>query len=916
MAIGSYLATAPRVLTPEEEAAIAAEAAAAQGQPAAAPPPPPEGQAVAPGATQTTTAPAPAQEYVAPPPAETYQYGEPTSYADPQQQAAPVSDMQAPSPQPVALGATQTTQPQYQASAPAETADSWGVPTTDSQTHRPTNPPEIVPGGVNYNAAEDKRAQANPTALTPTWGTIPSLVGNALPAIFGESERTTTGSPRGQTDPAIPSDTVRRRQDAVGTWLQERRGSGGYDLMDAIAKTGPGIDQFVNERVAPALIGGSGSNILLDPGTYPIGADFIFNDDTKVLDTAGSMQAVGQGYQGQPLSDALTLAPTPGEKYRASPVPTPPDRSEENANFDAILATPMPGATADTEAPAAMRFGGWGADLLREAATNGTDAATGKASRDTFSKATDLTGMGVDGLRKVVADPNTPAGVKAQAQTLLDGYSVSNVRVGQEAAQRAGEVPRPSLTLPTLPQRESGRAPYTQAEQLRVFGQTDAGISAYPVQRTPEPPQKGGRVPYEGIPNYTSPTDVDIERLPRATLSPPETPGSRYRAPEPSLEDRARGAVQDVVDADAGENVILPAIAGGKRRVEEKIYETVDPETFDPKRTATDAFERVRTNSADTVLQTPAGPIDYGDALNKGRGAVKTVGEAVAGKVAEYRPRNVGVGAQEASPPTWAEARDAMRAGLWTGSDPSKAGLAPGGTQSATGLQADEREQVGAASGATLIVGPDGKDIRGVKRADGTIDRFEEGITPEAAQARITAAMGAGTTATDPGTTSTTPTNPPVLDAQGNVTKTPQAATTPQPASQGEISVNNSGGGSGWVDYGNNRSSGGGGQRSYDYPRSSSKRSTSVGQMFADDGDEMDLNDFLKDYNGNGEVDEEDRRTAGKRFASYKKKRGRKGKTSTSSKSGFSNVPQREDSPIRTKTLNAIKTSTRKSGKR
>jgi hypothetical protein len=169
------------------------------------------------------------------------------------------------------------------------------------------------------------------------------------------------------------------------------------------------------------------------------------------------------------------------------------------------------------------------------------------------------------------------------------------------------------------------------------------------------------------------------------------------------------------------------------------------------------------------------------------------------------------------------------------------------------------------------------------------------------------------------GTTATQPKGDPVLDAQGNATNTPQAATTPQPQTvtqNSSESGGSSGGGGGAGRQYSSGASGGGSQRSYDYPRSSSKRGSSVGQMFADDGAEMDLDDFLKDYNGNGEVDEEDRRTAGKRFASYKKKRGRKGKTSTSSKSGFSNVPQREDSPIRTKTLNAIKTSTSKSKQR
>ncbi len=173
-----------------------------------------------------------------------------------------------------------------------------------------------------------------------------------------------------------------------------------------------------------------------------------------------------------------------------------------------------------------------------------------------------------------------------------------------------------------------------------------------------------------------------------------------------------------------------------------------------------------------------------------------------------------------------------------------------------------------------------------------------------------------------PATASTTPTLP--QSSSGNA-EHPNVAPTAQPAAAAaQRSATTPGGGGGGGTPTSTTSGGGGSRRatysgsqgsdsgSRDYPARSSKRGPSVGQLFANDGEEMSLADFTKDYNGNGEVDEEDRRTADKRYASWKKKRGRTTRKTTKGKTTTSTVPQRPDSPIRTKVLGAIKTSTSK----
>jgi hypothetical protein len=744
MAFGSYLATAPRVLTPEEEAAIAAEAAAAQGQPAAAPPPPPEGQAVAPGSTQTTTAAPPPQEYVAPPPAETYQYGEPTSYADPQQQAAPVSDMQDPAPQPATLGATQTTQPQYQASAPAEPAVSSGsVEDGAVGLARPGYPsaqgsPNTASGSASYGGESANQPLGNSTEVATSY---PNQ---------GRAQETTyraiapTPVPFNAQAISPNRDDAYRREDVNPNYRPGMMDGGYYRSAQTSASFAPDYS----------------------------GTDRVPEDFSREKLMAETDAAYGTPWAERNLLSEMAGAGITGLGWARDNLITPPDT---NIGRMAAINERTPPAYTAPPPPPEERF------LLGEM----VDGARGGAD---------------DASKRILTQPTT------------------DVARNQAMEQR---VPPDDIKPFVLPRRPASPSVYSGAADVinAKPGPLPASADTYR-PRTPadqfRPLMTEGAAPIERSPTYPDPDPITQAQL--------------------NTDDRGNW-LTDRINAWNIENT------GGN--------------TWEDTERAGEGFI---SNAADSVRRSTSGGGTQGGG----------------------------------TPPTWAEAGPAMRAAL-TGQPMPQAATA--GEKNAI---YDGVPIITDANGLPVAIGRIGQD--------GRVD--VSGMTQEVFDAEIAKRKAAGAAASPDLATTVG------LDAQGNVTTTPQAATTPQPqtVTQNSSESGGSSGGSGWVDYGNNRSSGGSSQRSYDYPRSSSKRGTSVGQMFADDGEEMDLNDFLKDYNGNGEVDEEDRRTAGKRFASYKKKRGRKSKTST--KSGFSNVPQREDSPIRTKTLDAIKTSTRKSGKR
>jgi hypothetical protein len=983
MAFGSYLATAPRVLTPEEEAAIAAEAAAAQGQPTAAPPPPPEGQAVAPGATQTTTAAPPPQEYVAPPPTQTYEYPN----AGPQGNATPLptpTEIPASAP-PSALGATQTTQPQYQASPPAVSSDSVedgavglarpGYPTVNTGTTTgdlPSGPGNIGLPGLSERyrvdqAQMDRGTQSNPGAFTPT---IPSgdFLKNELGRFLGLNPE------RKDLDQANQFQlNVRQFAGDVG---------GGFrDAAKNLATVGPGALLQAARSLPTAAIEPDPPDV--DGSPIWTGMEDAFGP--LGVHTAGAFQHIANSL---PMADertenknALTAEGGPvgafgdfmdrGHQLRVA--------SEKNRAELAAAGTPAPVDKVQAGSNTAADLG--------ELSSRWAPIAGGFVSGGVHPLQLTTPQQIADHPRAYYPDPaapriqpsvteqvaNVPSRYNAQTPSAIPDFSgmaeryransADDVTFGMDASDMAGRVGAARDTVTGAVGDAAQRAVAGGRYLANEFRENSADDVVFG-QKIDTSKLRGAGKSLEDTVNQANQTRV----MPAVSRITDQEVGDTYR--------RGKQAVEDTIN-ETNQNVVMPFVDEITERyrstdpVNQRVGSTSGPSvtqraedfinrgsnevvqpTVEKARALTPAdLERnVRaggdwvqqradefiTNSADTSLRIPGvGDVGYDAILDKGRGAADAVRERLSG----------GVGAQEAAPRSQADRlREAYDWRNYEPTQPKQQPQAAGsdlpsqpyvpGTETLTSDEWVARVNGGDVSGLNerivngktilTIANPNGDPMQeipvGFVDADGNLQMRGKDVDIQPFWDEVNGTTTSTTQqGTGSGTTATQPKAAPTLGAQGNVVTTPQVATTPQPETVTQNSSESRGGGSSGGGYTNN----GGGNRggysnsnSYDYPRSSSKRSTSVGQMFADDGDEMDLNDFIKDYNGNGEVDEEDRRTASKRFASYKKKRGRKGKTRTSTTSNTSNVPQREDSPIRTKTLNAIKTSTRKSGKR
>jgi hypothetical protein len=873
MAIGSYLATAPRVLTPEEEAAIAAEAAAAQGQPAAAPPPPPEGQAVAPGATQTTTA-------VAPPPGPADWEQIPVNDEGSSYVAPPPTAMQ-----PVAPGATQTTQPQYQASPPAVSSESVedgavglarpGYPSTQGS-------PNTSSGSASYGGEAANQPLANSREVvtsTPATGGSPSYRTIAPP--LNSLARPAQGADAARGSSAVTADPL------YDSWARGR------------------VDSQRGQR----------DNWTGNPA----------NTDVPILGAAG--ERAQQGIQAG--ADAHEGFMDWSADFFRSPL--------GQVAEDLILSAPGPGPLGMVKGPKGAlidegMLAGFGDDAVRQ-----IKGALGHADEAvTLPVELPVTGGRTSGPPQTVTvkpvktttDLWPPKTSDAYTPTRPgEGYVVNkktaptNISTWEQMRRNVGDAPKVPTSEAPAPELQAARTDW------------DTAAAANRAARTAEwtnnsQPAKDTIATQRELIARNAAKGGDAERLARvreAAVRPPapaskniptppptQAPGNAPM-PKPPITGRAGKVAAGAVGlgaAGALGNYLANLPTGGQQAQTQKEVAAglslPDAGFAIPSGNPLEwLVDRINDHALDTPVGQPQTPRSEADRLREA-----------------YDWRNY-----DPTPPKQGQPQAPGNATTTVGGNQP---YVPG-TELLTSTEWVERINGGDATGINQTKTGDGKHtIITITNPDGSGTAIPVGFIDADGKAQMRGndvgldefwdEVYGTTTSTQPGTGSGTTTGTaPGLDAQGNVTTSPQAATTAQPASQGEISVNNSSGGGSGGGYTNSGGSNRGGysnSNSYDYPRSSSKRSTSVGQMFAADGEEMDLNDFLKDYNGNGEVDEEDRRTAGKRFASYKKKRGRKGKTSTSSKSGFSNVPQREDSPIRTKTLNAIKTSTRKSGKR
>jgi hypothetical protein len=868
MAFGNYLATAPRVLTPEEEAAIAAEVAAAQGQPAAAPPPPPEGQAVAPGATQTTQpAPAPAQEYVAPPPD--------TSYGGMGYDPNAAGEGYTPPPASPGIGATQTTQPQYQASPPAvssERVEDGAVglqrhgypsaqPVAGQSVGRDTMNPNR-PLTVSGDLARGLMAEDVPgISVDENQSWLPDEVGTAI-------DRAMT-PPEGALDAGFVFDpTLTQGGWGVASGLARRFGLGaakkaGKEVAEEAVETAATLPKPVDPPPLPATGG------MADVGGTSFGAPrpAPTNGQTSAQGAARTTEAENAAFWRTLLDDsvaapAVTVPPPPTGNGSA---PAPVLEGGES-----ILTKPKPKKTSPaltTEKPVPpVAEKPVDPNQARLDAVMARERANKLTKRERAADADELA---------LNADPEGPYHPTPLSKKDMGKKGKPNIILPADVPDNAfgSTSVRGTLRNATNPITNTAaslrqRLPGAKSTAAALAAATAIG-AIRPVNSMLD--QAGDRKDAL-LPEVQEQVTRELERFrPR----PPSNPGEQF-AP-----------LMTKYQAAAPDQAQMPGLPSGSNVGD--ILSLV-PENLDGADAALrEVSSRFGLLPPDYTLDTVQGQkIGLPGGLN-------------------LDPRAALPGSSGEKPPTWAEAGPAMRVAL-TGQTPPL--MTSDATKHGPPTDADiVSRQSNAATGLDTLFDKDGNPIG----LENTTTGERRMIPPSTAQAEVDRIMdelrgGGGAQAPAGGGA------PPGLDAQGNVTNTPQAATTPQPASQGEIRVNNSGGG--YTNSGGSNRGGYSNSDSYDYPRSSSKRGSSVGQMFADDGEEMDLNDFLKDYNGNGEVDEEDRRTAGKRFASYKKKRGRKGKTSTSTKSGFSNVPQREDSPIRTKTLNAIKTSTRKSGKR
>lgn len=190
------------------------------------------------------------------------------------------------------------------------------------------------------------------------------------------------------------------------------------------------------------------------------------------------------------------------------------------------------------------------------------------------------------------------------------------------------------------------------------------------------------------------------------------------------------------------------------------------------------------------------------------------------------------------------------------------------------------------------FMGPDGQPVwRGKGVSEAEFDA-EVGGAMYPTNAPGQAGPGGGPTTT----LQTTPTGVNVIQPGSNAPV--QQATT----SNGNYGGNTGGGGTytgggGGGNYGSGRSSGGG----YDRSRGGYDQGT-----FGSNGDELSMEDFLDDYDGDGKITGSDRMEAMKRFQAAKRKRkGKKGSRTSSS----STVPEFRSTPMREQILSTIAAS-------
>jgi hypothetical protein len=969
----------PPPLTPEEEAALAQEQAQVIdtfGAPSpvvdpAAAAPVGEVQTLAP--QETYQAAPPPEQVAAPPPEDTSYQGLGYEATDPgmgyEGDPATVA-AQAPAPEPTYVpaptGAVQTLQPdQYVAPPPEETqggvynpplvvGQSVGMGTSPSSAAAAASdersqsdpgrftptldgigrilgrydapPPEPLPsasgmyggmgtgldlGGVGRArgttivnedfAAREKRKQSDPDAFTPTWSTLTNIAGNALPTAFGETEQRITGSPRGLDIPAMAPDTVRGRQDAFGNWLQSSRGSGGYSALDAISKWGPSIDAFVNENVAPALMGGAGNNILLDPGLYPIGFDPIFNDDVKVLDTAGSMQAVGQGYQGQPLSDTLNLAPTPEAEFQAAPpAKTNAPTKEQKVEFDAAINQELPYIG---DSPPTLDQG-----LMGRSLSAGYAAGQGDFS-GLEMQAKDMT---LNAARAIMTNPDTPESVKNEARKVIGRYAAEEFRATPPPTIDLSAIT--NLTMPTDRVRDAAPPPESaQVDRPIVLPRREA-----------------------------SPNGEVVRTYDTATMDPFESESPAWQESlegvdrSQSVVDRARSGFKNrVIDADAGENIILPAVEATEERARTldrgdlPVFEVSPPESVEEAYAA--AQDRLPTVDLPDVNMPQEVPVEIPGKL---QGAVDTVTGAVQGVADRFGGRGWGVTpspqrAQEM--PTWGTQDRIDATDLSSLDSPSLA----------SHIAAVARPNPAAPAGFEIPGAEREKEVNGVaiwRATDGTPIGYDDGVTFYEAgtdvpintfEESVATARGAGkdTKPATPDTGGSSETTGP----QGAGGTAPKGAggsepiSPSAPKSEGATPIyessppaNDTGGSNaGSPVYSGNAYD----NNNYGYEPSPGGSTTSKGasradavrdvdalfsDLFGGDDADMVLEDFYKDYDGDGVISSKDRRKGKLAFAAAKKKRRgmrRSGRTGTTT------MPVRTDSALRSQILAALDAS-------
>ena len=160
---------------------------------------------------------------------------------------------------------------------------------------------------------------------------------------------------------------------------------------------------------------------------------------------------------------------------------------------------------------------------------------------------------------------------------------------------------------------------------------------------------------------------------------------------------------------------------------------------------------------------------------------------------------------------------------------------------------------------------------------------------------------------TAPGGSATTPNAPLQVSGTGAVNTVTPGSNPPAAAPSGGNGTYTGGGGGGGGTY----PSGGGSRGGYSSGGSSRGGSSDI---FGSNGEELRMEDFLEDYDGDGKISGSDRMEAMKRFQAAKRKR--KGKKGSSSSTG-SNVPAFRSTPMREQILGTIAASkSKKKGSR